>query len=346
MHAAIAAGRLRNQQIDSPRHRSPADLVAWLGAVQAQDYGAARWAVGLRLRGRITSAAIDSALDRGEILRTHVLRPTWHFVSPKDIHWMLALTGSRVERALATGFRHYELDERLRARARDVIAAALERGRALTRAEIAVHLVRRRIAVAGIRLALLMLAAEAQAIVCSGPRSGRQMTYALLSTRAPKPPRMSREEALAELTTRYFQSHGPATLRDFAWWSGLTAADARLGVQIIGAKSQAVDGLTYWRTVRSSRRATPAPSVHLLPIYDEYLVSYRDLAAVPRRPAAWGRLEQVIVAAGEIIGTWRAELRGGRRDVRVSLDRRLTSAEQRALDDAVGDYRAFEATTP
>ena len=238
-----------------------------MGAVQAQDYTGAAWALALRAAD-LTLADVDRALAAGRILRTHVLRPTWHFVAPADIRWMLALTGPRVQAAMRSYDHKLELDGRVYARARALMSTALEGGHALTRAELAGVLRAGGIEAAGQRLAHIVMHAELEADICSGPRRGAQFTYALLAERAPRATLLPRGEALAALAERYFRSHGPATVRDFAWWSGLTLADARVAVADLPAGRGEV------------LAAAPGPeralgAHYLLPNYDEYLIAYK-----------------------------------------------------------------------
>ncbi len=231
--ADLTHWRLRNQHLSAPTLTDPAALVGWLGAVQAQDYGMALWAVGQRLIGA-TESAIQQAFDDGAILRTHVLRPTWHFVMPADIRWLLDLTAPRVRALLAYGDRQNGLDETVLAHAAAVIEAALRGGQHLTRSELGAVFAAAGIALGGTqRLAHLLMHAELDGLICSGVRRGKQPTYALLAQRAPDAKTLSREEALAELTRRYFSGHAPATLKDFAWWSGLTVADCKQGLEAV-----------------------------------------------------------------------------------------------------------------
>ncbi|MCU0495542.1 MAG: winged helix DNA-binding domain-containing protein, partial [Chloroflexaceae bacterium] len=238
MHAAtLAQQRLHNHQLSQPQVQPPEEVVAWLGAVQAQEYAHARWGLGLRLPGA-TDAAIEQALTDGRILRTHVMRPTWHFVTPADIRWLLALTAPRVHKVNAHMYRKCELDKALFARSNAAIVKALESGQHLTRAELGVALGQVGMQAEGTRLSLIVMAAELEGLVCSGARRGKQFTYALLDDHAPKTRHLTREEGLAELTRRYFSSHGPATIQDFSWWSGLTQADVKVGLEL--AKSHLV----------------------------------------------------------------------------------------------------------
>jgi len=308
--------RLRHQCLTTPRHRTAQQVVAWMGAVQAQDYTGAAWALALRAAD-LTLADVDRALAAGRILRTHVLRPTWHFVAPADIRWMLALTGPRVQTALRSYDRKLELDATLYVRARTLITAALVGGYALTRAELAEVLHAGGIAATGQRLAHLVMHAELEADICSGPRRGAQFTYALLAERAPRARVLSRDEALAALAERYFRSHGPATVRDFAWWSGLTLADARAA-----AADLPVDRGEVLADAPGPERALGAH--YLLPNYDEYLIAYKDRGAV-LEPARAGNLgvftsaefPHQVVADGRVAGSWRREV--GRTSAQVSL---------------------------
>jgi hypothetical protein len=342
----IAGQRLDNQSISRLKACTPAGIVAWLGAVQAQEYAAARWALGLRLPAA-TDAALERAFDAGRILRTHVLRPTWHFVAPADIRWMLELTAPHIQRAMAYQRRELALDARTCTRAVDVIARALGEGEYLTRSELGARLARSRIVAAGNRLAHLAAYAELEGVICSGPRRGKQFTYALLATRAPGARRLPRDQALAELTRRFFQSHAPATIRDFVWWSGLATADAKRGLEMNRATSLVVDGLTYWTLGRSSAADRARAGVHLLPVYDEYVVAYRDRVAVPHWPpgvtAARGlaTFQNVLVIAGQIAGTWRAVRRERAAAVDVAPLRRLSASERRSLDATVARYARF-----
>jgi len=315
--------------------------VARLGAVQAQDYPAARWAVALRMRDGATAAGVDRALNDGRIIRTHVLRPTWHFVAPVDLGWMLELTAPRVRQALAFANRYYELDPKLRARATRVFERALGEAPCLTRQELGERLKRARVDATGVRLALLTIEAELEGVICNGPLRGAQMTYALRASRVPAAPTRPRDEALGELTRRYLASHGPASIRDLSWWSGLTMKDARRGVEIVRAQQHTIDDIVYWTIGDLPRRQPSRAEVHLLPIYDEYLVAYRDLAAVPRPPATRGRLQPAVVIGGGVVGTWRTQRAKDGVVLQVAADRRLTAQERRALARTAARYQRF-----
>jgi hypothetical protein len=346
VNARIPARRLHNQYIARPARLTPADLVAWLGAVQAQEFQPARWGLAQRLRGTALAQAIDGALEAGEILRTHVLRPTWHFVARDDLGWMLQLTGPRLQRQAAAYYRNHGLEPAELTRAAAVFERAVAGGRHLTRAELGDLVAQRGRRHTSMQLGFLTFYAELEGIICSGPHRGRHATYALIAERAPKPRRLERDEALAELTRRYFASHGPATVRDFVWWSGLPTSDAKRGLDMIRARREDVDGLTYW-TAGQVRIGAERSPVHLLPIYDEYLVSYRDRVAVPHRPGtvpadgASVTFQHAVVSSGHVVGTWRVTRRAAGVAVRVFPLRPLKAAERRALEAEAGRYGRY-----
>ncbi len=324
---SIARQRLNNQRIDATTFTRPVEVVQWLGAIQAQDYPAAKWAVGLRAQG-LTDSVLDQALADGAILRTHVLRPAWHFVSPKDIRWLLKLTAPRVHAANAYHYRALELDAAIFRRSDAALSRALRDGRQLTRAELGTALQRAGIDATGLRLGYLIMHAELDGVICSGARRGKQFTYALLEERVPASKSLDRDEALAELARRYLTSRGPATEQDFTWWSGLTREDVRRGIEMIGRElaNDTIEGKTYWlcastRGVGATRRgfgaSTPPVSsdsqaAYLLPNFDEYVVGYTDRSAIFDSSHADGLdarsnplFQHTIVIDGQIAGTWR-----------------------------------------
>lgn len=315
--------------------------------MQAQEFGPATWALGLRLPETTTGTSIAKAFDAGKILRTHVMRPTWHFVAAADIRWMLELTAPRVHRPIAHYCRKLGLDQSARTRAANTFERALD-GQALTRAELNTHLERAGMRVKGILLAMLTIFAELEGVICSGPRRGKNQTYAQLSARAPDAKRLSRDEALAELTLRFFRSHGPATMRDFVWWSGLTMADTKRGLEMNRAKPLVVDGLTYWSLGKELRPGQPTANAHLLPIYDEYLVSYRDREAVPHGPSVVKSgprgsvmFQHALVIAGQVAGTWRMTKTGDGVAIDVFPLRKLTKKERVQVEETGQRYGQF-----
>lgn len=342
----IAAFRLHNQQLAETTLHTASDVIAWLGAVQAQEYAHAKWALGLRAQG-VTDAAIEQAFFDGSILRTHVMRPTWHFVTPADIRWLLGLTAPRVHAANAYMYRKLELDDALFLRSDAAIANALERGSQLTRSELGAALQQAGIVADGFRLSYLMMHAELNAIVCSGARRGKQFTYALLDQRVPHARLLERDEALAELTKRYFASHGPALMQDFVWWSGLTVADAHAGRAMANLVHEVINGKTYWYAASALVPQHRSPTALLLPMYDEYTVAYKDHRAIldpmyaqPARTATFGG---VMVIDGQVIGNWRRTFSRGAVVIDTAPFRPLTAAETDAFTSAAQRYAEFLA---
>ena len=344
----IPRRRLASQHLTKPTLTDPAEVVRMLGAVQAQDYGGAKWALGMRTRGA-TDASIERAFAEGSILRTHVLRPTWHFVTPADIRWMLELTAPRVKAAMAYYDRKLELDEAVFRRSNAAIARALRDGKHLTRAEIAEVLRRARVDVTSSqRLGHLLLRPELDGLICSGPRRGKQFTYALLDERAPTAASMSRDEALLELTKRYFATRGPASANDFAWWSGLTVADAKRGAEMAALEREVIDDRTYWSAPSAPMARSKASTAFLLPNYDEYFIGLKDRSAIGQRlaltdAASFGDalFAHIVVVGGQVVGGWKRTIAKDSVSIDLRLLTRLTAPERRALTGAARRYAEF-----
>jgi len=345
----ITTQRLHNQKLSTTTFKNPADVVGWLGAVQSQDYAGAKWALGQRIKNT-TDDAIEQAFNAGSILRTHVMRPTWHFVKPEDIRWMLTLTAPRILTQSATYFRKLELDTATFKRSNAVLTKALKGGKQLTRAELTSALKQNGIASDDLlRFTYLIIYAELNGVICSGARRGKQFTYALLDERAPHTRTLERDEALAELAKRYFVSHGPATLQDFVWWSGLTVTDARKGLDSIRSNlnSEVESGQTYWFADSVSTQA-PTPTAYLLPNYDEYTVGYTDRSAIydtqhNQKLDSRGNFlfNNVVVLNGQVVGTWKRTLTKSEVVIEFVLFSKLTKIENRAIADAAERYGKF-----
>ncbi|HEX3053354.1 MAG TPA: winged helix DNA-binding domain-containing protein [Aggregatilineaceae bacterium] len=341
--------RLYNQYLEGPKFQKADEVVTWLGAVQAQEYALAKWALALRMEGA-TDVSIEQAFADGAILRTHVMRPTWHFVTPADIRWMLELTAPRVQAMNRTMYRKLELDETLLRRGDEIIGKAVEGGQHRTRAELGAVLAENGIDTTnGMRLGYLVHHAELEGIVCSGARRGKQHTYALIAERAPQSRRLARDEALAELTRRFFTSHGPATVKDFAWWSGLTVADVKAGLTMLGAEmcQEVINGETFWFALPSAQE--PPLRGHLLPVYDEYTIAYKKHSAILDPRYAELTTDRFFTSAfafkGEIIGMWRRTISEKASSktaiVEIAPFRAFTLVEDRALTQAVERFGAF-----
>jgi DNA glycosylase AlkZ-like len=345
----LMSERLRNQRLTRTTFRTATDVVAWLGAAQSQDYAGAKWGLGQRAIG-LTDALVERAFNEGAILRTHVLRPTWHFVSPDDLRWLMTLSGPRVSARCATYYRNLELDAGLLTRSRKVFERTLEGGNQLTRLELQNALARAKIAVTGVRLAFVVMSAELDSVICSGARRGKQFTYALFDERVPARKPLTRDEAVAALTARFFTSHGPATIKDLVWWSGLTVKDARDGIAMVtpALAKQDVGDRTYWFV--PSKTSTPPASRtgFLLPNYDEYLVAYKDrdagVSAVVAQRMVEGQFDAYahpLVVDGKLAGTWRRDVTARSARVIVLPFGRLNRASTRALDSATARLAKF-----
>ena len=307
---AIAHHRLVNQALLHSTFETSHELVQYMGCVQAQDYYGAKWAIGNRISG-ITDEQIESDFSAGKILRTHVLRPTWHFVSPKDIRWMLKLTAPKV-RALSKGLhRQLEIDDDVLKRSKKIMIKTLRDSKHATRDVLRESLAKGKINTDDIRLGLLLMEAELDALICSGTRRGKQFTYALLNDRVPETKDKEHDEAVAELGKRYFFSRGPATVQDFMWWSGLSLKDVKNSIALNKKflDHEVIDGQTYWFAASMPRTAKKIKTVRLLPAYDEYTVGYRDRSHVIQpdfmKPTGNGIFKATIIVDGQVSGTWK-----------------------------------------
>ena len=343
----LLATRLRQHKLDRTDLRSPESVVSWLGAVQAQEYGPARWALRMRSTSS-TDTAVVRACDEGRILRLHILRPTWHFVTPADIRWMLSISGPRVNAISAAYYRKMGLDDHTFARSWRAIERALGRGEHLTRQELAAALRTAGIEASGQRLACVVMKAELGGIICSGAYRDKLPTYALLDARAPASPAIERDDALARLATRYFTSHGPATLRDYVWWSGLKVGEATRGIEAAGTalRTLVVGKRSYWISSGATLRSSLKPSVLLLPIYDEYLIAYKDREAIldgtpPANPAMALESPHFLMIDGKLRGTWRRKVFDDRVVITLRPYRRLTRGERDALDREIARHGRY-----
>lgn len=347
----IAHRRLRNQRLSGPPAADPVAAVAHLGAVQAQEYAVAKWSVGQRTSG-FDDAAVQRMLDDGAILRTHALRPTWHFVAAADIGWVQALTGPRVHAVNAHYYRRHGLDDELAARTQRVVAGALRGGNHLTRRELGEVLAAAGLEATGNRLAYVVMRAELDGLIANGVMRGRQHTYALLDERVPAVlarPVPDPDEALAELTRRYFTSHGPATVKDFAWWSSLTVTQVRRGLALVGSElvREDVEGRGYWFAPGEALPRDRPPRAHVLQGFDEYLVAYTEswsvtnLAGLPVGTPNENMLVHPVVLDSQVVGFWRRVVDRRQITAELSLATRLTAGQRRAVEAAFAGYADF-----
>ena len=347
--AYILHRRLFNQHITATPFTKPAEIVRHLGAMQSQDYGMAKWAIGLRLP-HLREADVDEAFNKGHILRTHILRPTWHFVSPEDIRWMMELTAPRVNAFNAYYYRLMELDKKVFKKCHAILKKALGGNNHLTRTALKAILEKSKIKAEGQRLGAIMMEAELACVVCSGPKQGKQFTYALVDERAPNAISMKRDEALARLTGIYFSTRGPATVHDYSWWSGLTVREASEGIAMLGKEfmREEMNGATYIFKDGDYKKPTPAAATFLMPDYDEYGISYKDRKELfADQPPKNSRLLKdwvffhTIIQDGKSVGTWKKVQSGQKTMVETSLYNPVSQAKQQLIDKAVKRYTDF-----
>lgn len=345
--------RLAYQMIHQPRFTNPADMVRWLGAVQAQDFLAAKWALGLRLPGS-TEADIEQSIADRSVVRTWAMRGTLHLIAADDVRWMLDLLRPRLHQISDGYLRRHDLSATDLTKSYEVLGRVLAGGNQLTRPELKVALEQAGIHIYDIRLNLLLNRAAFDGLICCGVRRGSENTYTLLDEWIPPSLPKNREEALAELTKRYFIGHGPATLQDFVWWSGLTLTEARASINAVQSQlaQESIHGQIYWMDPSGFFMHDTALAVHLLPAFDEYLVGYKD------RSAALGPLDfqQVISSAngifypvvlidGKVVGTWKRTIKKDTVQIQPDFFFPLTNSQQDAIAEVSSAYGRFKQLT-
>lgn len=304
--------RLISQQISSPKFKTAKEVVGWMGAMQAQDFAMAKWAIGVRLP-HSTIDAVEAAIDRGDIIRTHLMRPTWHIVSADDVYWLLELTAPKIKALLKTRHTGLDLTESVIAKTNKLFQDALKGGNHLTREDLVVVLEKAKIFNDNNRASHIFMRAELDGILCSGPTKSNKQTYALLNERVPESKRLTREESLEKLARTYFTSHGPATLQDFVWWSGLKVGNARSAFEMVKSslESEKIGSETYWFSNSCTKSNGESSSTYLLPAFDEFIISYKDRSAslpqdkLRKAVSDNGIFWPIIVSNGQVIGLWK-----------------------------------------
>jgi hypothetical protein len=337
---------LANQKISAPFARSQAAVVAHLGAIQAQDYRNALWAVGLRAGA--TEAAIERAIAERQIVRTWPMRGTLHFVAAADARWMLELLTSRVRAHAAGRLTRVGLNAATLSRCRAICREVLGGGRQMTRPELFAAFAANGIAPDAQRGIHIVWQLAQEGLICFGAHAGKQPTFVLLEEWLPKTPPLDRAQALKELARRYFTSHGPATLRDFVWWSGLKVSDAKAAMASAALVHGDSAGVDYWMGKKSVAAPLEMPTAHLLPAFDQYLLGYRDRGAIlePKDkdkvvPGSNGVFKPTIILNGRVVGTWRRVRQGRHIAVTASLFARPTRAGKAAIAQAAETYGRF-----
>jgi hypothetical protein len=343
----ISILRLINQQIIASKCKTVQDVVTWMGAEQAQDYYMVKWAIGQRLPGS-TEYDIDRAIDTGDILRTHLMRPTWHFVSPNDIHWLMKLTAPKIKSSMKSRDRELELTENMYSRCNSIIEKAISQFGHLTRDELVQILNVSKIKTDKNRASHIFMRAELEGVICSGKSKGKKQTFALLSERAPDSKNLHKDEALAQLAQRYFMSHGPATLQDFSWWSGLSLKDATHALDLVRSLfvSETIQGQVYW--FASNIISVPDEcNVFVLPAYDEFIISYKDRTATLATDLSLkavsnnGIFRPVILIDGQVAGIWQRTIKSEQVLIETEFFYPVGNIIRSKMEEAFTSYASF-----
>ena len=344
----IAQLRLVSQQIAGTQFKTAKNIVGWLGAMQAQDYAMVKWAIGVRLPNS-TVRTIEAAINKGEIIRTHLLRPTWHFASADDVRWLLALTAPQIKSSMTARHKELGLTGAVLAKSFAIMERAMRGGVHLTREELIAELGKAKIATNGGRASHLFLCAEAEGIICSGAIKDGKQTYALLEEWVPKAKPMPKEEALAKLAKRYFAGHGPATLRDFIWWSGLSVNSAKQALESVKRDflSETIDSQTYWFSGGLAIPKTAKESAYLLPAFDEFVISYKDrCASLPhenhhKAVSNNGIFRPIIVVNGHVTGIWKRTIKKDKDLVTTTFFERPDKTTKSLVEKAAAQFSRF-----
>lgn len=347
----IANARLHGQMIARTKLKTPEQVVKYMGAMQAQDFAMSKWAVGLRMANG-TDKKVQDALDKGRIIRTHLMRPTWHLVCAEDVHWLLGLTAPQILQLSKSYWKQRSLTEDIFKKTNRLIVKALEKDNCLTRDDLKLVIEAAKIDTTDNALSHFMGRAELEMLICSGPMKGNKQTYMLLDERVPGGKKLPQDEALAELATRYFTAHSPATLQDFVWWTGLPVALAKRAISIIDGNLKTIKAEeTEYYVPAQWRKPVVKDAVHLLPAFDEYLISYKDRSAAldpkhhKKTITSNGIFWPVVVVNGKIEGLWKRTVKGDKVSITTDIfgkpDRKLKELVQ-AEAERVANFLQLE----
>jgi hypothetical protein len=351
--SALLNLRLHNQFVAGTAQDTPYDVVKGLVAVQAQDFLGSLWAVGLRMK-KATEASIEEAIASRTIVRSWPMRGTLHFVAAEDLRWMLSLLTPRIVNRAAYHHRLSGLDEKIFAKCRKLIVKALEGGNLLTRDEVYDTFEKGKISTADQRGLHILGQLAHEGLICFGPRRGKQITFTLLDEWVPKPRKLDSDEALAELALRYFKSRGPATVNDFAWWSGLSLTEAKHGLEMAqpSLHHETIGDQDCWMAADTLNVKVRKEPVHLLSSYDEYLIAYTDRSAAlnpqfnHRVMTGNGIFNPIIVVNGQVAGTWKRTIKKDTVTLDVKPLTPLSEAHRKALATKANRYGQFVGMEP
>ncbi|MDR2036652.1 MAG: winged helix DNA-binding domain-containing protein [Bacteroidales bacterium] len=340
--------RMLSQQLAQPLFDHPRELVSWMGAIQAQDCIMSKWAVGIRLKSGSLSQ-VEKALESGEIIRTHVLRPTWHMVVAEDVRWMLQLTGKRIKSACLSWGKNFGIDEPIYSKSYKQLEKILKNNRHLTRLEIGEELSSSGTIADKSQLNCVLSLAETDGLICNGIEKNKKHTYALMDERVPPAKKLYKDEALAMLAQKYFRSHSPASLQDFTWWSGLTITEAKHAIKLIETElvTDRFDSENFYLHESYTQANEVDGALHLLPPYDEFLISYKERVHVlekkhyPKAFTSYGIFYPVILQNGKIIGNWKKTTKKNLISIETSFFDKQSKTGRKHIKPAEERYKSF-----
>lgn len=327
--------RLYNQLLIEHSFKEPSEIVSWMGAMQAQAFEMAKWAIGVRLKNS-TVGSVEKALNSAQIIRTHILRPTWHFVSAEDIHWMFELSNPRVKPIYISYCKMSGIDESIISKTNKMMEKLFENEKHLTKNEIGEALENRKIKIEPQLLNAIISRAEMEGIICNGKIKGNKQSFTLLHEWVPKKNSISKEEALERLARKFFTSHAPASLQDFAWWSGLTATECKRALELIKHDfvSETINERIVWLKNDTQIVETTELSNLLLPPFDEFVVSYKDRSEIIEKNhygkvmTKNGLFDPTIMYNGEIIGSWKKTTKKNKFEIDLSFFEKTSKKKQ------------------
>jgi len=344
----ISSLRAHNQQITVSKFKTAKEIAGWLGAIQAQDYNMAKWALGIRLPNS-TEIVINNEIDSGSIIRTHLLRPTWHIVSSNDIYWIQELTAPQIKSSLKYRDRQLGLTENIFRKCYKIFEKSLRDRHHKTREELIQELINAKIDVDNNRASHIFINAEIDGIICSGKQKGGKPTYAILPEWVPIKNKTYRDEALKELALRYFTSRGPATVMDFSWWSGLSSSNSKLAIELNKPNliSETTENKTFWFVDSSNLQNPIKKEIYLLPAFDEFLISYRDrtasLLSIDNKKTISdnGIFYPTILMRGQITGTWKRRIKGNKIILTINLFQTVNPDFSKIYSKSISRYSRF-----
>lgn len=310
--------RRQNQRIEGVKAESPEEAVRWMGAIQAQEYNHALWAIGLRTKAA-TKKDVEEAIVENRIIRTWPMRGTLHFIVPEEARWLLNLSKERMRQKSQSRMKELDLDDPLIEYCKGILSEELQDKRLRTRQELFASLEKEGIGTKDQKGYHILERIAQDGVISMGPMVEKKQSFMLLENVSPHQPEIPREEALGKLARRYFTSRGPATVHDFAWWAGLLIEDARKGIEIIRGNliSEIFGGKEFWVLGNEEEeKIDQAPKVRFLPAFDEYLIGYKDRSEVLKHelfgeivPSKNGMFSPIIVVDGKVTGIWKPTMR-------------------------------------